>query len=305
VGSRTLTVGGDGEPGRLDAFLAAAVPGVGRRLARRLAASGDVRVNGRRARKGTRLRAGDVVTLPDLPAAIAPEPELALPVVHEDAAVVAVEKPGGMPSHALDPRERGTAAAFLVARWPEMAAVGTPLAPGLVHRLDTGTSGLLLAARDVETWHRLRAAFRAREVAKRYLAVVAGVPSWDERRISQPLAHDARDRGRMVAAPPGTRAWPAESTLRVLARGTAAALVAVEIRTGVTHQVRAHLALAGHPVLNDVRYGGPETPGLALRRHALHAARLVLAHPAGGRPLALESPLPPELAALAPAGTAP
>jgi 23S rRNA pseudouridine1911/1915/1917 synthase len=245
------------------------------------------------------------VTLPDLPPAIAPEPDLGLRVVHEDAAIVAVEKPGGMPSHALDPRERGTAAAFLVGRWPEMAAVGTPLAPGLVHRLDAGTSGLLLAARDGETWRRLRAAFRAREVEKRYLAIVDGVPAWTEHRVHAPLAHDPRDRGRMIAAPAGARAWPAESTIHVLARGSATALVAVEIRTGVTHQVRAHLALAGHPVLNDRRYGGPETTALAAGRHALHAARLAFAHPAGGRPLALESPLPPVIAALAPAGAAP
>lgn len=300
----TLTVPEDAA-GRLDAFLAAAVPGLGRRLAQRLVAEGDVHVNGHRARKGTRLRPGDVVSLPDLPATVAPEPGLPLRVVFEDATLVAVEKPGGMPSHALDPRERGTAAAFLVARWPEMAGVGTALAPGLVHRLDTGTSGLLLAARDADAWAALRAAFRARAVEKRYVAIVAGDPPWDAQDVRQPLAHDPHDRGRMIAAPPGARAWPAASAVRVVARGGRTALVVVEIRTGVTHQVRAHLALAGHPVLNDVRYGGPETASLAPGRHALHAARLRFAHPAGGPPIALESSLPPDLAALAPAGAAP
>src|SRR4029077_15430969 len=141
----------------------------------------------------------------------APQPELALPIVHEDAALVAVDKPGGMPAHALDPRDRDAAAAFLLARHPEMAVVGDRLAPGLVHRLDTGTSGLLLAARTPEAHAAVRAALRARTVEKRYLAVVAGrVASMEARRITIALAHDPRARAHMIPAAPGLRAWPAE-----------------------------------------------------------------------------------------------
>src|SRR5207302_797442 len=176
------------------------------RFVRRLIAEGAVCVNGRPAAKGVRLAPGDRVTLPDVPASIAPEPQLALPILHEDDAVVALDKPGGMPGHALDPRQRGTAAAFLLARYPEMAGVGDPLAPGLVHRLEAPT------------------------------------------------------------------------------------------RTGVTHQVRAHLAARGHPVLGDVLYGGAPA-GLPPGRHALHAAGMTFPHPADGRPLSVRAALPAELAA--------
>ncbi|HZP43814.1 MAG TPA: RluA family pseudouridine synthase [Candidatus Binatia bacterium] len=299
------TVSGDDAAGggapRLDAFVATALPHVSRRLCRELIASGAVRVNGRVAAKnGIRLRVGDRVALPDLPLALAPEPELALAVPYEDAAMAAVEKPGGMPAHALDPRERGTAAAFVLARWPETGTVGDRLAPGLVHRLDTGTSGLLLAARTPEAWSALRAAFAAHAVEKRYLAVVRGgrVP-WRTERVDVPLAHDPRDRRRMTAAPPGARAWPAETTVEVLAAAEETALVAATIRTGVTHQVRVHLALLGLPVLNDALYGGAPADALPPGRHALHAERLLVPHPADGRRVVLTSALPADLAALA------
>jgi 23S rRNA pseudouridine1911/1915/1917 synthase len=300
MGERTLTVGesAGGLP-RLDGFVAAALPGLSRRLVRRLIAAGGVRVNGRVAAKGTRLRPGDRVTLPELPAGLAPEPGLALPVVYEDVSLAALDKPGGLPAHALDPRQRGTAAAFVLARYPETAGLGDPLAPGLVHRLDTGTSGLLVVARTAGAYAALRRAFRAHAVEKRYLALVAGAEmAWRETLIDVPLAHDPRDRRRMVPAPPGTRAWRAETRVAVVARGRQHALVAATIRTGVTHQVRAHLAVAGHPVLNDRLYGGPLTATLAPGRHALHATALTLPHPTERRRLALTCPLPPDLAAL-------
>jgi 23S rRNA pseudouridine1911/1915/1917 synthase len=295
-----LTVGADPEiaPARLETFLHAALPGLSRRLVRRLIGEGGVRVNGRRARKGVRLQPGDVVTVPALPASLAPEPELSLPIVYEDDALVAVDKPGGMPGHALDPRQRGTAAAFLLARYPEMAAVGDPLAPGLVHRLDTGTSGLLLAARTAAAHAAVRASLRARAVEKRYLAVVDGAArALHGRRVSAPLAHDPRDRRRMVPASGTARAWPAETVLSVLGTGAGRALVEATIRTGVTHQVRVHLAHLGHPVLGDVLYGG-RPDALAAGRHALHACRVTLPHHPGGRSLTLESALPAELRAL-------
>jgi len=257
-----------------------------------------VRVNGRPGAKGVRLRAGDRITLPDLPTALAPEPALALPIVHEDEHVVALDKPGGMPSHALDPRQTGTAAAFVLARYPETAGIGDALAPGLVHRLDTGTSGLLLAARTTEAHAALRGALRARMVDKRYLALVVGrAEALDGTRIDTPLMHDPQDARRMAPALPGARAWPAATEVRVVRAAGDATLVEARILTGVTHQVRAHLALAGHPVLNDPLYGGPDVD-LPPLRHALHATALAFPHPAHGETVALHSPPPPDFEAL-------
>jgi len=296
VAALTLTVGADAV--RLDTFLRGALPAMSRRLVRRLIAEGAVCVNGRPAAKGVRVAPGDRVTLPDLPATITPEPGLALAVLHEDDALVALDKPGGIPGHALDPRQRGTAAAFLLARYPEMADVGDPLAPGLVHRLDSGTSGLLVAARTRAAHCALRAALRARAVEKRYLAWVAGDASaLDGARVALPLAHDPRDRRRMLPATAGVRAWPAETRLAIVAAGRERSLVEATILTGVTHQVRVHLAARGHPVLGDVLYGGAPA-GLPRGRHALHAAGLTLPHPTDGRPLSLSALLPADLAAL-------
>jgi 23S rRNA pseudouridine1911/1915/1917 synthase len=295
--SRTLTVdaaSGTAAP-RLDAFLAGALAGLPRRLVRRVIAEGGVRVNGRRAAKGLRLHAGDEITLPDLPTALQPEPALALPVLYEDTSLAVIDKPGGMPAHALDPRQRGTAAAFVLARWPETATVGDALAPGLIHRLDGGTSGVLVVARTAEAFATLRAALAARTIEKRYLAIVAGTAA--DTRVDTPLAHDSRDRRRMAAARPGERAWPAETLVRVVSAGRERSLVAVTMRTGVTHQVRVHLALAGHPVVGDVLYGGPAGE-LAAGRYALHACGITLRHPNGGTPVGVESPLPDDLRAL-------
>jgi len=296
VAALTLSVGAGAV--RLDTFLRGALPAMSRRLVRRLIAEGAVCVNGRPAAKGVRVAPGDRVTLPDLPATITPEPGLALAVLHEDDALVALDKPGGMPGHALDPRQRGTAAAFLLARYPEMADVGDPLAPGLVHRLDSGTSGLLVAARTRAAHCALRAALRARAVEKRYLAWVAGDASaLDGARVALPLAHDPHDRRRMLPATAGVRAWPAETRLAIVAAGRERSLVEATILTGVTHQVRVHLAARGHPVLGDVLYGGAPA-GLPRGRHALHAAGLTLPHPTDGRPLSLSALLPADLAAL-------
>src|SRR5207237_5940406 len=206
--------------------------------------------------KGVRVAPGDRVTLPDLPASIAPEPQLALPVLHEDDAVVALDKPGGMPGHALDPRQRGTAAAFLLARYPEMAGVGDPLAPGLVHRLDSGTSGLLVAARTRAAHQALRAALHARAVEKRYLAWVAGDASaLDGARVALPLAHDPRDRRRMVPATARVRAWPAETRLAIVAAGRERRPVAASLLTGGAPQGRLDPAAPARPGLGHLPHG--------------------------------------------------
>ena len=214
--------------------------------------------------------------------------------MHVDERLVVVDKPGGMPGHALDPRQRDSVAAFLAGRFPETAGIGDPLSSGLVHRLDIGTSGVQIAARTPEVHACLRAAFRAGEVTKRYLAVVAGLPP-SCMTIETPLAHHPRDRRRMAPARPGDRAWPARTEVVRLATASDHTLVEVTLRSGVTHQARAHLALRGHPIVGDHLYGG--SPGmLAPHRHALHAASIV----GTGRVdlPRLESPLPPDLRAL-------
>jgi len=285
-----------GEAGqRLDAFVAAACPALSRRLVQRVIADGVVRLNGRPAAKGTRLRAGDRVTGLAV-APLTPEPGLALTIVHEGDDFVVLDKPGGMPSHALDPRQRGSAAAFVLGRWPETAAVGDALAPGLVHRLDSGTSGLLIAARSPSAYASLRAAFRARAVSKRYLALVVGRPP-ASLEIRTPLAHDASDRRRMRAARSGDRCWPAETRVETRALAGDVALVALTMRTGVTHQLRVHCALAGFPVLGDALYGAA-SPALPPGRHALHAAALSLPGLGEHPPWTVCAPLPADLRAL-------
>jgi len=288
---RSVVAAGPDE--RLDHWLRRELPGLSRRLVQALIADGSVRVDGRRARKGDLVRTGMRVTLPR-ETVLAPNATLPLTVLHEDPQLVAVDKPGGVPSHPLDPRERDTIANALLARYPETA----PLAGGLVHRLDGGTSGVLLAARSAEAWSALRAAFRARKVAKRYLALTRGVAP-EAVVLDLALSHHPSDRRRMVPARPGTRSWPARSAVQRLATDGAVSLVAVTMHSGVTHQIRVHLAHLGHPVLGDTLYGdaaGALPPG----RHALHAAALHLP-PLGDRPaLTIESPLAPDLLALAP-----
>jgi len=257
-------------------------------------------VDGRRAAKGAQVGPGARVSVrlppPDAPA---PQADLPIRIVHADLHLVVADKPPGMPSHPLKPGETGTAANALVGRFPELARVGpAPREGGLVHRLDTDTSGLLLAARTEAAHAMLRAQFSARKVEKGYLALVAGeLHAGGE--VDVPLAHDPDDARRVrPASDPGWaethRARPAVTRFVPLERRGGLTLVEVEIATGVLHQIRAHLAFIGHPLAGDALYGGPELPGLT--RHFLHASRLGLAHPDGGR-ARFDSPLPDDLAA--------
>jgi 23S rRNA pseudouridine1911/1915/1917 synthase len=294
------TVPGGAPRDRLDRALARLF-GVSRGRAMDWIAEDRVRVDGRRAAKGAQVGPGARVTVrrppPDAPA---PQPELPLRIVHADGHVVVADKPAGMPSHPLKPGETGTAANALVGRFPELASVGpAPREGGLVHRLDTDTSGLLLAARTEEAHTLLRAQFAARTVEKGYLALVAGeLQAGGE--IEVPLAHDPHDARKVRAAsdPEWAEAHgarPASTRFTPVERRAGFTLVEVEIATGVLHQIRAHLAFIGHPLAGDALYGGPGLPGLS--RHFLHAARLAFAHPDGGRPR-FDSPLPEDLASV-------
>jgi len=278
---------------RLDRWLRRELPGLSRRLVRALIDDGSVRLEGRRVGKGALVHAGMRVTLP-MSVALAPNPAMPLTILYEDPWLVAVDKPGGLPSHPLDPREHATVANALLARFPETAA----LAGGLTHRLDAGTSGVLLAARSAETWATMRAAFHARAVGKRYLALVAGIAPRDAT-VDLPLSHAPADRRRMIVARPGLRSWAAVSTIHRLATDGVTSLVSIAMETGVTHQIRVHLAHLGHPILGDALYGNP-TGALAPGRHALHATELALPALDGRAPLTIRSPLAPDLERLAP-----
>jgi 23S rRNA pseudouridine1911/1915/1917 synthase len=305
----TLTVPQGVTPARLDVFLAHQVPDCSRRTAQRAIAAGQVRINGRPARKGHTIAGGDIILVPDelYQLAIPPaNPHLRVHVLYEDAAVIVVDKPPGMPSHALRPDQTATMANFLLARYPELAAVGkSPLEPGIVHRLDTDTSGVLLAARTVAAYENLRRQFAAHTIRKEYIALVDGdVARAGELRTS--IAHNRRDRRTMRVCSPsekGADARPAITRYRPIERFGNHTLLAVQIRTGVMHQIRAHLASMGHPVTGDRLYGKrPDReahdarehrgmPALA-RRQFLHACGLGFAHPQTGQPMHISSPLP-------------
>jgi 23S rRNA pseudouridine1911/1915/1917 synthase len=253
-----------------------------------------VRVNGARARKGTIVNAGDVVTIAREPARdVDDAPIASLALLYVDDELVAVDKPPALPSTAG--RTPGpSVATALLARFPEMAALGDPRHAGLVHRLDTGTSGLLLAARGAAVHARLRAAFRRKAVVKDYLAVVTGRLG-EPRRVTQSLARHRRSRGRMVAAPASERSWPATTDVVPIGGDEAFTVVRLRMRTGVTHQLRVHLAGLGHPIVGDRRYGGraqdPSLLGVPTPAwHFLHARRIRFDDP--DLPWAVATPFP-------------
>lgn len=283
-----------GQEGRVDKALAAHYPAAGRRQLAELIEAGAVRVRGKRAKKGDRVAAGDVIELEREPVsgdALRPvaDPSLDLPVLLERADFVAIDKPAGIPSQPLRAGELGTVANFVVARWPECAAIGDdPRDGGLVHRLDIGTSGVLIAARTPDAYRRLRDAFGSGQVEKHYLALVDGRPV--SRESDAPLVQ----RGNHVAVDhtDGLAAY----TQFLVERGSAShALVRCIARTGRMHQVRAHLAHVGAPITGDALYGGAALPGH--EGFYLHASRVVLPD------ATIEAPLPARFtAALAAAG---
>jgi len=291
-GSTRLVVPPRHAGSRLDRFLAEATA-LSRRAARRLAEAGLVWRNGRPVRVlSRRLETGDVVDVlrPPDELGVPPRPELPAPrIVWEDRWLVVADKPAGMlsqPAEGQDPDELALDQQLVLylalreGRRPRLH---------LAHRLDRLTSGLLLFTRLPEAAAAVERAWREGRVNRTYLALVEGVPEWDRRRIEAPIGRDPGHAWRFRVDPRGREAvTEAEVTLRL----PAAALVRCRLVSGRTHQVRVHLAHAGHPVVGDLLYGA--RPGRA-RRPLLHAARLVLPHPRTGRPLDLVAPLPADL----------
>ena len=299
----TITVPESAGGSRLDVFIAGELDGLSRARARALVADGKVRINGHIARKGSRLRSGDRVQVsvnePDelkTSARFDPEPDggLDLQIVYQDRFLVVVDKPAGVPCHPLRPGEHRTVASALLARFPEMAGISTDRREaGLVHRLDTETSGLLMAARDPDTLVRLRAALKSGGVEKRYRALCAGRIDAPQR-ITNWLRSDRADRRRVkVVLRAGKRTRPASTQILKSEPAGELSLVRIGLYAARRHQIRAHLAWLGHPLAGDRLYGGPDLPGLD--RHFLHASEIRLAHPRYSAPLRLISELPADL----------
>lgn len=261
-----------------------------------MVARGAVIVNGRRGIKGAIVEPGDNVEVesPSHREFIEAEPDASLEVLFDDAAVVVVNKPGGVPCHPLRPGERGTVMNAIVAQFPETAFVGDkPIEGGLIHRLDNGTSGALMIARSSDAFATMRAAIRSGLIKRKYLALVSGnlkTPLY----LDAPIAHHPKNPRKMIIGDEesGRRAITRVDPIRHIGDFT---LVAVTPSTGVRHQIRVHLANAGFPIIGDELYGGPASDHLESTRFWLHLSEMEFESPASGT-CRVSAPLPHELA---------
>ena len=289
-----LTVPGSLGGERVDKAVAL-LSGLPRSQVNQLVDAGAVRLDGRPvASRSRRLVAGEVLDV-DVPAPVdrspAADPSVEVPVVFEDDHLLVVDKPAGMVVHPGAGHQGGTMVPGLLARHPELAGVGDdPSRPGVVHRLDAGSSGLLVLARTEAAFRSLVAQLAARGVERRYRALVHGRVAAPAGVIDGPIGRDPREPTRQAVVAGGKEA---RTRYEVLDRTEATSLLACRLETGRTHQIRVHLGGIGHPLVGDVLYGGRAE--LGLDRPYLHACQLAFSHPATGERVAFESPLPPDL----------
>ncbi len=281
---------------RVDAVLAE-LAGVSRAQVKRWIDAGRVRVGDEPVRASRKLALGESIEATPLePVAMTLEPEaIPLDVLFEDAHLIVIDKPAGLVVHPAPGHPKGTLVNALLHHCEDLAGIGGVLRPGIVHRLDRGTSGVLVAAKDDQTHQGLSVQFAEHSIERRYRTLVRGLPRADEGRIDRPIGRHPRDRKRMSVE---AKAGKASATnWRVRRRFREAMTSELEIRpeTGRTHQIRVHLSSAGLPLVGDTIYGRARGHDAALGRPALHAAHLGFEHPATGRRLRFESPLPDDL----------
>ncbi len=327
VERRMIEVPAEAKGQRLDQFLAAQLEGVSRSRVQLLMEQGDVLVDGEREKASMKLRGGEriAITGEPHPAPLkATAEDIPLDVVYEDADLAVVNKPAGMMVHAgsgqnEDARSRGTLVNALLFRFNKLSTTGGELRPGIVHRLDKDTSGLIVVAKNDRTHAALGEMFASRRIRKTYIALVQGTVERAKGTVNAGVGRDPVRRTRMTAKPLGNARSAVshyEVVRRLETRFGKFTLVKVRIETGRTHQIRVHMASIGHPVVGDTLYGGAgqltdqvaaqaaqskaarrkaEPEKLRLGRNFLHAARLEFAHPGTGKLLELEAPLPVEL----------
>jgi 23S rRNA pseudouridine1911/1915/1917 synthase len=309
--AETVVAGDRGR--RLDLWLAERLTGLSRMRIKALIEGGRVLVDGRAVKAGHRVRPGErvAVTIPPVPReGLAPE-AVALDVVFEDAHLMVVNKPAGMVTHPGAGRPGGTLAAAALAHAPEMAGVGSPRRPGIVHRLDKDTSGLIVLAKTQAAYEGLTAQLARRTVSRRYLCLVQGSVRRPEGVVDAPIGRDPRSRVRMAIVGEG-KGKRAITRFRVLERfgsgASAVTFLECRLETGRTHQIRVHLASLGHPLLGDETYrgrrGGPTGDSVLtelidqLGGVALHAASLAFMHPVTGEPVSFSCPPPDRIGRL-------
>jgi 23S rRNA pseudouridine1911/1915/1917 synthase len=283
---------------RLDRVVSFAT-GLPRSEVAQLVASGAVSVGGRAVtRPGRRMAAGEILELevPEREGSLpAPDATVPVAVVHEDPWLVVVDKPAGLIVHPGAGNPTRTLVNGLLARFPEMAGVGDPTRPGIVHRLDKGTSGLLIVARTQPAYAALVRSLAQRQVRRSYLALVAGHPEAERGVIDAPIGRSARQPTRMAVAVAGREARTGYLVVERFELPERAALLDCSLETGRTHQIRVHLAAIGHPVVGDHRYGRARSLVPSPGRPFLHAYRVAFEHPDGSGPVEYDSPLPGDL----------
>ena len=299
-----LEVTGDHHGARLDHFVTAVVPELSRARIQRLIRDGRVLLNQRTVRASHAVHAGDVVDL-EVPAAAPAVPaaeDLPLAVLHDDPDLVVVDKPAGMVVHPAAGHDRGTLVNALLHHVAGLSGIGGEERPGIVHRLDRGTSGVMVVAKHDAAHAELSRQFADREVEKEYLGLAWGLLNAG-RRIDAPLGRDPVDRKKISTR--ARRARTAVTRITGAERLRGLTLATIAIATGRTHQIRVHLASIGHPIVGDALYGGvrrhlaADHRALAsLDRPFLHAWRLAFTHPRDGRRVEFETPLPADLEAV-------
>ena len=289
---RRITVPPDAPGERLDRFLAAQLPDLSRSRLHALIADGGVTVNGTAVRPSYKPAGGDeiVVAVPAAaPSALTPE-AISLSVVYEDEDLLVIDKPAGMVVHPAPGHAGGTLVNAVLAHAPDLSGVGGETRPGIVHRLDKDTSGLIVIAKNDRAHRHLAAQLKDRLMDKRYIALVDGAPQSESGTVDAPIGRDPRRPQQMTAIASGR---PAVTHFRILDRFAKQTLLECKPVTGRTHQIRVHLASIGCPVVGDRVYGRA-VPSIPLDRHFLHAARLTFTLPSG-EPRTFEAPLPAEL----------
>jgi 23S rRNA pseudouridine1911/1915/1917 synthase len=302
-----ITVNAEDAGQRLDRLVARSCPELSRTRVQELIESGNVVLNGKAAKDAHKVHAGDSIEV--LPAQRPPlraEPEsIPLNVLYEDDDVIAINKHAGMTVHAGSGISHGTLVNALLGRGQELSQTDDPLRPGIVHRIDKETSGIVLVAKNDYAHAKLSEAFRLRTIQKSYLALVQGTIKEDTGRIELPIARDPKHRNRMTTRRaeqlPNARA--SRTDWRALARIGPATLLQIQLHTGRTHQIRVHFSALRHPVVGDELYGAAtqlhveQTNLPALGRNFLHAAKLAFAQPRSGEIVRIAAPLPAELRA--------